>query len=250
MPKTAADKPPAEQTFLARYADESARPLTSLVFVLPLLAAYEVGVLLLGPSAMRNAADVWLRQLLEWVGFGQYLLLPILTVALLLAWHHMRHDRWSVKPRVLGLMLAETVLLAILLSVIGGLQARYLLEAGGSQSSLAAVTGPLKLAVAYCGAGVYEELLFRLMLLPAVAGVARWCGAPWQTAWIIGAVLNSLLFSLAHYDLITSGGEPFAVASFVFRLLAGLFFSVLFLYRGFGIAAGSHALYDILVGVL
>ena len=29
-------------------------------------------------------------------------------------------------------------------------------------------------------------------------------------------------------------------------MLAGLFFAAVFLYRGFGIAAGSHAVYDIL----
>ena len=28
-----------------------------------------------------------------------------------------------------------------------------------------------------------------------------------------------------------------------------MFFSVVFIYRGFGIAAGSHAAYDILVGL-
>jgi hypothetical protein len=36
---------------------------------------------------------------------------------------------------------------------------------------------------------------------------------------------------------------------FVFRFLAGVFFSVLFVYRGFGIAAGSHAAYDVLLGL-
>jgi hypothetical protein len=31
--------------------------------------------------------------------------------------------------------------------------------------------------------------------------------------------------------------------------VAGVFFALLFLYRGFGITAGTHALYDILVGI-
>ena len=35
-----------------------------------------------------------------------------------------------------------------------------------------------------------------------------------------------------------------------FRCLAGIFFATLFVYRGFGIAAGTHALYDVLVGWL
>src|SRR3990170_3082495 len=47
------------------YWRESQRPLVSLAFVLPLLVVYEGGVLWLGPAAMRNGADVWLRQLLD-----------------------------------------------------------------------------------------------------------------------------------------------------------------------------------------
>ena len=73
---------------------------------------------------------------------------------------------------------------------------------------------------------------------------------------ILAVVLTSLLFATAHYridmmigsyHLVTSLGDPFEWASFLFRFLAGAFFSLLFLYRGFGIAAGTHALYDILV---
>ena len=68
-------------------------------------------------------------------------------------------------------------------------------------------------------------------------------------------VAASLLFAAAHYQLdfsigswrcAISVGEPFSWMSFSFRALAGAFFSVLFLYRGFGVAAGTHALYDIL----
>jgi hypothetical protein len=35
----------------------------------------------------------------------------------------------------------------------------------------------------------------------------------------------------------------------VFRFLAGALFAVVFVLRGFGIAAGAHALYDIYVGM-
>ncbi len=53
-----------------KYWQQSRRPLVSLAFILPLLALYEGGVLLLGPSAIRNGADVWLRQLLDQLGLG------------------------------------------------------------------------------------------------------------------------------------------------------------------------------------
>jgi hypothetical protein len=35
----------------------------------------------------------------------------------------------------------------------------------------------------------------------------------------------------------------------VFRLVAGLYFAALFQYRGFGIAVGAHACYNLMVGI-
>jgi membrane protease YdiL (CAAX protease family) len=65
----------------------------------------------------------------------------------------------------------------------------------------------------------------------------------------LGAVvLTSLLFSAAHY--LGPQGDRLELFSFVFRFVAGGFFALLFVYRGFGIAAGTHALYDIFVGLL
>ena len=88
------------------------------------------------------------------------------------------------------------------------------------------------------------------MLLPAVAGMARLAGGKPQVCWMIAIVVTSLAFSAAHYDFVTPYGEPFALASFAFRLVAGGFFAILFVYRGFGIAAGTHALYDVLVALV
>jgi len=59
-------------------------------------------------------------------------------------------------------------------------------------------------------------------------------------------VASSLLFSAAHYDFLTPLGEPFSIFSFVFRFIAGVVFALLFVKRGFGIAAGAHALYDLM----
>ena len=79
------------------YRSLSRTPLTSLVFTLPLVLAYEGGVLMLGRGTPRNGADVWLRQALDALGFGAYFLLPALTVVGLLAWHQQKGNyfgRW------------------------------------------------------------------------------------------------------------------------------------------------------------
>ena len=80
MPKSKKKKdrgsssPTSSKSLLSRYWNETARPLVGLAFVTPMIVAYEGGLVALGPQAMRNGADVWLRQLLEWLGFSQYFL--------------------------------------------------------------------------------------------------------------------------------------------------------------------------------
>ena len=102
--------------------------------------------------------------------------------------------------------------------------------------------------VAFCGAGLYEEVLFRLLLLPLLGWAFGRLGFAPLAASCWGLVASSVLFSLAHY--VGPLGDSFAIYSFTFRFLAGMFFAILFQLRGFGITAGSHAAYDILVGLV
>ena len=228
------------------YWQLSSTPLTSLLFTLPLVLAYEGGVLLLGRGSPRNGADVWLRHLLDALGFGQYFLLPLLTVAGLLAWQFLAQDRWRVSVAALPGMAAECVLWAVVLVGIA-----HLLQWDNLPLRLAveAVWQPvLARLVGYCGAGLYEEVLFRLLMLPVAVWAFERLGCSTIVAGIWAILLSSLLFSVAHY--IGPLGDSFAIYSFTFRTVAGLFFAILFLLRGFGIAAGTHFFYDLLVGLV
>lgn len=235
----------------AGYWFESARPLAGLVFVAPMLIFYELGVLLLDHHAIRNAADVWLRQILDLLGFSQYFLLPILTCGLLLAWHHLKHQPWRLNWSVLYGMLLESLVFGFALVLVAGWLSAAIptcaANAGDMGSSLPKMVG-------YVGAGIYEELLFRLMLLSAAVGLLRLSGLSLRWSTVTGIIVISLLFSAAHYQIdipfagyrfATTYGEAFAWDSFCFRFLAGVGFSVLFVFRGFGIAAGTHAAYDL-----
>ena len=245
------DAPPAP---ISTYWIESRQPLASLVFIAPLLVIYEVGVLLLGSSqfravAVRNGADVWLRQFLELIGLGQYFLLPILTVCILLAWHHTTGHPWRVSGKVLWGMAGECLLLTVVLRLLLQLQGLLMQTvAGPIEMSFASSIQPFfaKL-VLYLGAGIYEELLFRLILLSLLVWILKHFGMASTPRIVVAVVLTSVLFASAHH--IGQHGEPFHWFFFFFRVLAGGFFSVLFIYRGFGIAAGTHAGYDILVGL-
>jgi membrane protease YdiL (CAAX protease family) len=237
------------------YWDVSTRPLTSLVFIAPMLVLYEAGVLLLPHGTPRNGADVWLRALLGWIGIGQYFLLPVAVCGILLAWHHLRRDPWTVSRRVLALMLTESLILAVVLLVIAQAQGRLLgLATFATSAPLAALGNLPGKMIAYLGAGIYEELLFRLMLLPVAFAALKTLGLSTRASVIAGVIIVSLLFSAAHYrlnlaigpwQLVTHVGDAWNLRTFIFRFIAGVFFSILFYLRGFGIAAGSHALYDI-----
>ncbi len=238
-----------ETTPARQYWQESARPLSSLVFVIPMLLVYELGIIWQGPAAMRNGADVWLRTLLDMLGFGQYILLPLLTCGILLAWHHISQSPWRVSPAVVVTMLPESLFFGGLLLLAAHLQAAWFVRLEWPVAATMADLGVLEQLVGYFGAGIYEELLFRLMLLPITAYLLRWAGESTSDSWLTAAVLTSLVFSAAHYQLFTGHGDVFSWYSFFFRTLAGLFFATLFLVRGFGIAAGAHTAYDVMAGM-
>lgn len=235
------------------YAAESSRPLVCLVFITPLLIVYELGGLLLGPHALRNGADSWLRLTLESIGFGQYCLLPLLTCGLLLGWHHVRRDAWHFDAGTLSVMTLESTLCAFALFGLAHLHHAALAHlpvaamAGPTEETLVMTTGRV---IAYCGAGVYEELLFRLLLLPAAAALGQLAGLTRRRSWGVSIVATSLLFSAAHYHGFTVAGYAFDWYSFSFRFAAGLTFAALFVLRGFGIVVGTHAIYDVLVELL
>ena len=238
------------------YWTESRGPLASLVFIAPLLLAYEAGVLLLGPEKVQNGADAWLRALLSMAGFAQYFLLPILTVCILLGWHYTTRQAWQLSRGLLWGMAGECLLLAVCLWMLLQLQIiLFQIPAAGEVASADVNSYGIfdsaleigKSVASYLGAGIYEELLFRLILLmPMVWGLIR-LGINPRLSMVIAVTLNSLLFASAHY--VGTFGDDLDPFSFMFRFLAGAFFSILFVYRGFGIAAGSHAGYDILVGL-
>ena len=250
------DSPDAESPddIIVRKPDDywslSRQPWTSLVFSAPLLILYEVGVIMQPPDAPRNGADVWLRQFLASIGLGHhYFLLPILVVAMLLGWQHVSGRTWCIKRQVLGGMAIESLLWACLLIAIARTQKNWFPIAWNQelQNYFCAIEmSPLVGLVNYFGAGFYEEVLFRLLLLPLVAWMLQKARLNEGKSWGWAILGTSVIFAAAHH--FGTFGDPWALRPMVFRTVAGCFFGVLFLARGFGITAWSHALYDVIVG--
>lgn len=242
-------------------------PRHALVFALPLLLAYEGLAALLGEVAglgVRNGADVWLKAPFALL-FGPRgpLLFGVLVVggSTLAVWRDVRRTRDGVHGRVLLGMFAESIAMVAVCALVVGVATAQLLDAlpgatlaralatgtaGAPQDGgIAALGAPARLMIAL-GAGLYEELLFRVVLVGALAALARRVlGLGALGAGVLATVVGALVFSLSHH--VGPLGEPFTVAAFLFRTVAGLFFSALFLLRGFGIAAWTHALYDVWV---
>ena len=125
------------------------------------------------------------------------------------------------------------------------LDAQGLLQTGATPS----LPDPIwEQIVRYIGAGIYEETLFRLLIFAGLAALFRLADASAWLGMLLAAVASALLFAAAHN--IGPSGETFHSNVFLYRTLAGVYFAWLYCWRGFGIAVGAHAGYDVLVGVL
>src|SRR6185503_11891098 len=96
-------------------------------------------------------------------------------------------------------------------------------------------------AISALGAGVHEELVFRLGLLGGCVSLLR----ERRGAFPIALVISSLLFAGAHH--LGVHGEPFTAHAFAFRALAGAAFGAIFWYRSLAHAVYAHVLYDLVV---
>jgi membrane protease YdiL (CAAX protease family) len=216
------------------------------------LLTYEAGVLWLGssqPEVLRNGADVWLRWGLEALGLYELYWVPAAVVVVFLGWSWARRaDRPHDLLGVWSGMAIESVVFALGFWGLS-LGLAPLLESLGIELDYPA---PSERAVAqvvtFIGAGIYEELLFRLVLYTGLAYLFRRAMLGSLGSGLLAAVGSGALFSAAHH--LGPRGEAFDGYVFLFRTLAGIYFALLFQVRGFGVAAGAHACYDVLAGVM
>ena len=201
-------------------------------------------------GGIRNGADVILKSAFfaiggRWgpVAFG---ILLVLGTVFIIA-RDLKRSGERLKPWVFAAMSAESVVLALLVGgIVGGLTAQLLHSLPGL--AIASPQHPQKLGLmtqmtVSLGAGLYEELLFRVLLTSGLAMAVRVVLGVVGGVGLVASVGSALIFSAFHY--VGPYGDALALPSFAFRAIAGLFFSGLYLTRGFGVTAWTHALYDI-----
>jgi len=237
------------------YFDISRAPRYSVVFALPLLLAYEaLAAALAGPrsaSQVRNGADVLLKEAFIAVAGRNGPLIFIAAVIGIGIWFVARDIKRSgqgLRPVVFGAMLAESIALAAIFGIVIGtitmklLGSLHMLAIAGPGGPIASMSWGTRLMLSL-GAGLYEELLFRVLLVSALAAGARTLfGFGTKGAGVFATLVGAFIFSAFHY--IGPFGDPFRLTSFTFRAISGVAFSALYLLRGFGITAWTHSLYD------
>ena len=239
--------------FLSRnYLTATRHPWSCLVFVLPLLLAYEAGVLVLGldqPAAAAQRRHVWLRWVLASMGLRHLLWAPSLLVVVLLLWSCRRlGDRPGDGVGVWVGMTAESGIFA--LTLWGGClaMAPLLYRLGVQLNAQARPEPAMQQLLCFIGAGITRKRCFVWVLFSSLRWLLERIDIPWPGAGTLAALVSALLFSAAHN--LGPYGEDFQPFVFAFRVAAGLYFVLLYQIRGFGIAVGAHTGYDVLVGML
>ena len=226
------------------YLLKSKTSFYSFLFTLPLFFLYEVNILFLSWDdilVVRNGADFLMRNILEsfdiygLYGLGLVFFLGLLVTYIFFIKEDQQHE---VNVNFLFIMLAESVLWSVVLYFLL-FKFMVLLMNPIGKTILQQVT----LAI---GAGIYEEFLFRVLLIAGLSGILGFVFM-WDKTFknIIAVVLSGGIFSAFHF--MGEYGDFFSMELFLIRFFAGLILGVLYMYRGFGITAYTHSIYDLIV---
>jgi hypothetical protein len=200
----------------------------SFVLIFPLLLAYEVGVLF---SGRVNGADVITRAVYGVLGRTTYLLVYAAIAVGFLVWIR-RGKRWAtLSVETAAPVILEAAIYALTLGALLSLVVDRLLGLGMTSGEL----------VSALGAGVHEELVFRLGLLCGLVALFQQT----KIGIVLAIVISSVVFSLAHHVGIY--GEPFTMHAFVYRCFAGGAFALIFWFRSLAHVVYAHVFYDVLV---
>lgn len=232
---------------LKTYFQSTHSLLYSYLISLPLLLLYEILIFISQPDSaqvVRISVDVWIKTLFSQFG-KDVLSITLIFVALLgiFILYRERNKLNTLKPSYFFAMLIEASTYAFLLALVISQTVSSLLHIlqvtpAGSLSTLQQIALSL-------GAGLYEELFFRVFLVSVLMFLFNYLfDKKWMTV-TVAVVLAAVIFSMVHY--VGELGDPFTLGSFLFRFLFGLALNGIYVWRGFGMAAWTHALYDMMV---
>jgi hypothetical protein len=236
--------PSPESTAGQHYYYVTQRPWPSLLFVLPMLLVFELGTYFrqgtMGGATSQLVATFLIEKMVAVFGSSGFFFPGLVTIAILLAIHIVGKHPWKFDPFVLPGMLGESLLWTLPLLVFNRVLHTAVLAGGKIQDQW------IDEVICSFGAGLYEELIFRLICITVLVIVLiDVCKLPRTAAGIFIMMVSAVLFAAQHHPPL--GTQPFILSDFLFRIAAGLFLAGLFAFRGFGIAAGCHSFYNVIV---
>ncbi|MDR9415652.1 MAG: CPBP family intramembrane glutamic endopeptidase [Gracilimonas sp.] len=229
------------------YFENTHNLLYSFLVSLPLFLLYEILILISQPEGdaiVRISVDVWIKTLFTSLGVNAISFsLLLVAVAGLFIIYKERARLKTLRFAYFPIMIVEATFYAIVVALISQSLVSWVVNFAAS-SPIESLSVLQKLALSL-GAGLYEELFFRVFLVTVFILIfTKVFGKKWA-AISASVVLSALLFSAVHY--IGSMGDAFTIYSFLYRFLFGLILNGIYVWRGFGVAAWTHAIYDIMV---
>lgn len=232
---------------MKEYFKQTSSPVFGLIMALPLMIYYEASMLLNqqgGAYQVRNAADVLFKRLFSALGFegiwgGLVMFMVLFLVSALLQGLHKSENQFKISWGYTPVFIAESGFYAMLIFVLISRVMQWLAPA-------MALSG---VDIAYClGAGVYEELLFRAVILQIFLKLAGFIPGNERINAIIMILISALIFSGAHY--LGEFGDSFTIQTFLARTAGGVMLGFVYMYRGLGAAVYTHAIYDVFTYIL
>ena len=232
---------------MREYFKHTSSFLYGVIIAIPLAVYYEISMILANrgmEAEVRNAADVMFKRLFESIGYdgplaGVIMFAFLFIIAAIAQGAHKEREGIKIHWHFYPVLIAESALYAMLLFALMAI----------SMNAMAPAMALSPVDIGYAlGAGVYEELLFRAILLSGLLYLAGKINKN-TTLWkILAIVISALLFAGAHY--IGAVGDSFDWLTFLARTLGGLLLGFVFMLRGLGAAVYTHAIYDIYTLVL
>ncbi len=216
-------------------------PLLSFIAVLPLVFIYEVIMFIRFHSAsesVRNGADILLKRLLSEIGFygieaGIVLFLIVFILVKLL--HNIHFDEGDLRYGAIPLMIGEGLIYALIIFYI-------LMQLDISYTHVDSHDHALNIAYS-AGAGVYEELVFRAVLLYGLYLMFHSLSRNQWLSWGAAMLIAGGIFVSLHY--IGEFRYPFEWHTFLVRSAVTFALSMIFIYRGFAVAVYTHTFYNL-----
>jgi hypothetical protein len=244
---------PPQRLHEGHYWQASRRPLQSLVFLLPILLAYELGMWYYVSTSTNGVARYifarsLLRDFFHLFDISGYYLPGLLVVMVLLAQHFVQKEKnkWQIRTSTCLWMWTECLALAFPLFMFAMVLSKAHLAMALQTPTFNQVPWTEQL-IHSLGAGIYEELLFRLIVIAVLHMVlVDGLHLPEKPANLLIVIASAVLFALYHF----SDANPFDWNKCLFYTGAGIYFAGIYVIRGFGIVAGTHAMYDVLVVLL